>query len=88
MDVKRGGAAVKEHAIEAGIDEDLTRIIAAFGGKSSVKDISIFTPGKLTYISEPPQKVTRVRPGGDGQGQTTKQAIQIAQQQREKGHYK
>jgi len=88
MEIKRGGAAVKEHAIEAGIDDDLSRIIAAFGGKSAVKDISIYTPGKLTFINEAPQKVTRVRPGGDGQGVTTKQAIEASQQQRNQGKYK
>lgn len=88
MDVKRGGAAVKEHAVEAGIDEDLSRIIAAFGGKEQVKDIAIFTPGKLTYISEPPQKVVRVRPGGDGAGQSTREAITRSQEEFKKRIYK
>ncbi len=88
MDVKRGGAAVKEHAVEAGIDEDLSRIIAAFGGKDAVKDIAIFTPGKLSYINEAPQKTHRVRPGGDGAGQSTKEAITRSQAEFKKRIYK
>lgn len=88
MDVKRGAAAVKEHAIEAGIDEDITRIIAAFGGKGAVKDVAIFTPGKMTYINEPPQKVVRVKPGGQGMGQSTREAIERSQSEFKKRIYK
>ncbi len=81
MEIKRGGAEVKKHAIEAGIDEDLTRIIAAFGGKAAVKDIAIITPGKMTYIHEKPTKSVRVIPGGLGRGVTLKQAIKAVDEQ-------
>lgn len=88
MDIKQGGAAVKQHADEAGISDDLTRIISAFGGKSAVKDIAIFTPGKMTFINEKPQRVNRVRPGGDGVGESTKQAIERSQAEFKKRIYK
>lgn len=88
MKVERGGAAVKAHAIEAGIDQDLAKIIAAFGGAASVKDMAIFTPGKVTHTGEYPQKTVRVRPGGDGQGVSTKAAINIANEQAKARKYK
>lgn len=88
MEIKQGGAAVKQHAEEAGIDDDLTRIIAAFGGKEQVKDIAIFTPGKMTYIREMPQRTHRVRPGGDGAGESTKEAITRSQAEFKKRIYK
>jgi len=88
LDVKQGGAAVKAHAEEAGIADDLTRIIAAFGGKSAIKDIAIFTPGKMTFINERPRKTTRVRPGGDGAGSTTKEAITRSQEEAKKRIYR
>lgn len=88
MEIKQGAAAVKEHAIEAGIDDDLSRIIQAFGGKEQVKDIAIITPGKMTFIKERPQKVHRVRPGGDGHGTSTKEAIQRTQDEFKKRIYR
>lgn len=88
MEIKQGGKAVKEHAIEAGIDDDLTRIIQAFGGKDQVKDIAIFTPGKMSFIKERPQRVHRVRPGGDGSGVSTKEAIHKSQEEFKKRIYR
>lgn len=78
----RGSQAVKEHAQEAGIADDISRIVAAFGGASAIKDISVFTPGKLTYINERPHKYVRIKPGGDGKQTTTKEVIKATKEGR------
>lgn len=88
MDIKGGAEAVKQHADDTGLTEGISKIIAAFGGNSQVKDIAIFSPGKLTYLREYPQKVVRVRPGGDGAGQTMKERIQRTTEEAKKRQYK
>lgn len=79
---QRGGEAVKQHAEEAGIADDIKRIVAAFGGSSAIKDVAIFTPGKLTYVNEKPRRYVRIKPGGDGNQTTTKAVIKAAKENR------
>lgn len=50
-EVKRGRAAVWEHAGEAGLQE----FIAAVAARFTIDDIAIHTPGKLTYVNEHPR---------------------------------
>lgn len=85
---QRGAAAVKAHAIDAGIDADLSRIIAAFGGAAEVKDVAIFTPGKLTYINERPPKVHRVGMSGKDAGMSAQDLIDRSMKQWKERAYK
>lgn len=53
-----GREAVWQHAAEAGIQDDIRKIASYF----PIDDIAIFTPGKLTFLKQKPQKYTRIRP--------------------------
>ena len=54
-DVKRGRAAVWEHAGEAGL-QDFLRLVAS---RFDIDDIAIHTPGKLTFLKEQPRPPAR-----------------------------
>lgn len=53
-----GRAAVWEHAAETGMQDTLRQIAAVF----PIEDISIYSPGKLTWLRERPRKYQRIRP--------------------------
>lgn len=58
-EVKRGRAAVWEHAGEAGLQDFLRMVASHF----DIDDIAIHTPGKLSYLKEQPRPPKyRIRP--------------------------
>ena len=58
MKVEVGRAAVWQHAEEADLQGMIRKVAAHF----EIADIAIFTPGKLTYVNEPPRRYHRIRP--------------------------
>ncbi len=55
MKTEVGRAAVWQHAEEADLQDVIRKIAAHF----DIDDIAIHTPGKLSYVKEPPRKYTR-----------------------------
>lgn len=53
-----GRAAVWNHAAETGMQDTIRQIAAVF----PIDDISIYSPGKLTWLRERPRKYQRIRP--------------------------
>lgn len=53
-----GRAAVRDHAAETDMQETIRKIATVF----PIDDISIFSPGKLTWLRERPYKYHRIRP--------------------------
>lgn len=58
MKIEVGRAAVWQHAEEADLQDMIRKVASHF----DIADIAIHTPGKLTYVHEPPRKYTRIRP--------------------------
>lgn len=56
MKVESGREAVWQHAKECGMSEDIARIAKFF----DIKDVSIISNGKMTYLHERPRKMHRV----------------------------
>lgn len=56
MKVEQGREAVWQHAKECGMSEDIARIAKFF----EIKDVSIISNGKMTYLHERPRKMHRV----------------------------
>lgn len=56
MKVEQGREAVWQHAKECGMSEDIARIAKFF----DIKDVSIISNGKMTYLHERPRKMHRV----------------------------
>lgn len=58
MKTEVGREAVWQHAEEADLQDVIRKVAAHF----DIDDIAIHTPGKLSYVKEPPRKYTRIRP--------------------------
>lgn len=56
MKVEQGREAVWQHAKECGMSEDIARIAKFF----EIKDVSIISNWKMTYLHERPRKMHRV----------------------------
>lgn len=55
---------VWQHASEAGLQDAIKRVAAAFAlpGQPAITNIEITTPGKQTYLVEPFPEYQRIRP--------------------------
>ncbi|EBG5293725.1 hypothetical protein FI178_01910 [Salmonella enterica subsp. enterica] len=58
MKEESGRTAVWDHAVETGMQETIRKIATVF----PIDDISIYSPGKLTWLRERPRKYHRIRP--------------------------
>ncbi|MFB5948417.1 hypothetical protein [Klebsiella pasteurii] len=58
MKEESGRTAVWDHAAETNMQDTIRRISAVF----PIDDISIYSPGKLTWLRERPRKYRRIRP--------------------------
>lgn len=58
MKTEVGRAAVWQHAEEADLQDVIRKVAAHF----DIDDIAIHTPGKLSYVKEPPRKYHRIIP--------------------------
>lgn len=58
MKEESGRAAVWDHAAETGMQDPIRQIAAVF----PIDDISIYSPGKLTWLRDRPRKYHRIRP--------------------------
>lgn len=58
MKTEVGRKAVWQHAEEADLQDVIRKVAAHF----DIDDIAIHTPGKLSYVKEPPRKYRRIRP--------------------------
>ena len=58
MKTEVGRVAVWQHAEEADLQDVIRKVAAHF----DIDDIAIHTPGKLSYVKEPPRKYHRIRP--------------------------
>ena len=58
MKEESGRGAVWDHAAETGLQETIRQIAAVF----PIDDISIYSPGRLTWLRERPRKYHRIRP--------------------------
>lgn len=58
MKIEQGREAVWKHAQEADLQDAIRKVAEVFG----IADIAITTPGKLTYLHNPPHKFHRVGP--------------------------
>lgn len=57
MKEESGRATVWDHAAETGMQDTIRQIAAVF----PIDDISIYSPGKLTWLRKRPRKYHRIR---------------------------